>query len=113
MNDPIQKEIFITNKSQNVLKICREAYMRDDITCRSRICNKCSQIRPPLLEFPPVYIFPSFKVIVDFLDIFENGDIQNIVFCETIRKELQEINYNRSIDDIMYLNLHILFKKFS
>lgn len=88
----------------NILKIVREHYLRDDLSCGSKLClnstcksgakilDKEPQTHSSLIN-KPHYIVPDTNVILHQLDVLEDSIFSNIIICQTV---LQEVK-NRSI----------------
>ena len=114
----------VTGKG-NVVRIIREHYLREDITCKSKQCKVCKHEQDPILDklpkkseavekqqqqskAPPVfYIIPTFDVVAKFFDLFEMHDspFKNVIFCETITSELQQQNMKRTYNKLRYVIL--------
>lgn len=101
MDIKTEKAFSLVTSKGKVVRVIREHYLRDDIYCQSLICNKCKHEKP-VLQVPKkldknrktefwknvYYIIPNAPVVMKFLDLFELGILNNIIFCETILKEL-------------------------
>jgi len=113
----------VTGKG-NVVRIIREHYLREDITCKSKQCKSCKHEQEPILDklpkksevnnsesnkqgkAPPVfYIIPTYEVVAKYFDLFELQDspFKNVIFCETITNELQQQNMKRTYNKIRYV----------
>ncbi|CDH60378.1 exosome complex exonuclease rrp44 isoform 1 [Lichtheimia corymbifera JMRC:FSU:9682] len=91
----------------NVVKVVKEHYLRDDITCSSAACNACEQQSLPILSANPRkseltdrphYIIPDTNVFMNQLDIMEHPSIKDVIVLQTVREELRHLSlavYNR------------------
>ncbi|KAI7867430.1 exosome complex exonuclease RRP44-like protein [Spinellus fusiger] len=89
----------------NVIKVVKEHYLRDDITCSSRACSVCDSSVPLLSTDPrttstikPHYLIPDTNVFMNQLDIMEHSSIKDVIVLQTVREELRHLSlpvYNR------------------
>lgn len=82
------------------MKIVREHYLRDDITCGSEICEVCPHDdKGPVLSSHPEnpstqyqrehYIIPDSNVVLHQIDVLEDSVIQNAVILQTVIEEVR------------------------
>ncbi|KAM9319486.1 exosome complex exonuclease RRP44 [Gastrophryne carolinensis] len=92
------KTFMKKTRSGGVLKIVREHYLRDDITCGCHGCSDCQQERPVLQMEPilqsslcesPHYILPDTNVLLHQMDILEDPVIQNVILLQTVLQEVR------------------------
>ncbi|KAM3935612.1 exosome complex exonuclease RRP44 [Leptodactylus fuscus] len=92
------KTFMKKTRSGSILKIVREHYLRDDITCGCHGCEECQQERP-ILQMEPVlqsslcesphYILPDTNVLLHQIDILEDPVIQNVILLQTVLQEVR------------------------
>ncbi|XP_073520066.1 exosome complex exonuclease RRP44 [Phyllobates terribilis] len=85
-------------RSGGILKVVREHYLRDDITCGCHGCEGCQQ-ESPVLQMEPVlqsslcesphYILPDTNVLLHQVDILEDPVIQNVILLQTVLQEVR------------------------
>ncbi|XP_071991431.1 exosome complex exonuclease RRP44 [Engystomops pustulosus] len=96
----LQSKTFIKKtRSGGVMKIVREHYLRDDITCGCHGCDECQQ-ESPVLQMEPVlqsslcpsphYILPDTNVLLHQIDILEDPVIQNVILLQTVLQEVRK-----------------------
>ncbi|KAJ8302790.1 hypothetical protein KUTeg_019186 [Tegillarca granosa] len=93
------KTFIKKTKKGGILKIVREHYLRDDITCGSEICEKCdNKSARPLQENPvnksdvcksPHYLIPDTNVVLHQIDVLEDSAIQNVIILQTVLDEVR------------------------
>ncbi|KAG9492100.1 hypothetical protein GDO78_000557, partial [Eleutherodactylus coqui] len=93
------KTFMKKTRSGGILKIVREHYLRDDITCGCHGCEGCQQERPvlqmePVLQSalcaPPHYILLDTNVLLNQIDILEDPVIQNVILLQTVLQEVRK-----------------------
>ncbi|XP_053563904.1 exosome complex exonuclease RRP44 [Bombina bombina] len=92
------KTFMKKTRSGGVLKIVREHYLRDDITCGCQGCDECQQ-ESPVLQLEPVlqsslcsaphYLLPDTNVLLHQVDILEDPVIQNAILLQTVLQEVR------------------------
>ncbi|BFZ19682.1 hypothetical protein BsWGS_22722 [Bradybaena similaris] len=97
----LTNKVFIKKtKLGGVMKIVREIYLRDDITCGSEVCSKCDELmeKMPLEENPltnsklvlgPHYIVPDTNVVLHQIDVLEDPSIQNVIILQIVLEEIR------------------------
>ncbi|XP_005105731.1 exosome complex exonuclease RRP44 [Aplysia californica] len=97
----LTNKVFIKKtKSGGVMKIVREHYLRDDISCGSPACDKdCEALdRYPLEEKPisdsklvpvPHYIVPDTNVVLHQIDILEDPSVKNVIILQIVLDEIR------------------------
>ncbi|XP_037952749.1 exosome complex exonuclease RRP44-like isoform X1 [Teleopsis dalmanni] len=85
----------------NVLKVVREHYLRDDLSCGSDICNVCNRqdvppvllrermLRTTLFDFPH-YIVLDSNIILDQIDVLEEDVLCNVIIFATVMNEVRK-----------------------
>ncbi|KAL3428037.1 RNB domain-containing protein [Phlyctema vagabunda] len=116
----ISSKVYVrSTKSGKVQKIVREVYLRQDIPCSSRLCNKCletaprdaSGVLPPfVLSDKPAgtkaypqghYIVPDTNALLNAMDLFEQTSaFYDVIILQTVLEELRNRSlplYNRLV----------------
>lgn len=85
-------------RSGGILKIVREHYLRDDITCGFQGCTECKQENPvlrqdthmqsSLCQFPH-YILPDTNVLLHQIDVLEDPAIHNVILLQIVLQEVR------------------------
>nr|XP_020657498.1 exosome complex exonuclease RRP44 [Pogona vitticeps] len=91
-----------------VMKVVREHYLRDDISCGAAACETCGEVRGgedgpsgPLLEAQPSgaasslcpdphYLLLDTNVLLHQIDILEDPVIRNVVILQTVLQEVRK-----------------------
>ncbi|CEP19826.1 hypothetical protein [Parasitella parasitica] len=100
------KSFVKRTRKGNVVKVVKEHYLRDDISCSSEICKVCSKTPAPILsstpkgtsKFKPHYLIPDTNVFISQLDIMEHPAIKDVIVLQTVREEIRHLSlpvYNR------------------
>lgn len=96
------KTFLKKNKRGNVLKIVREHYLRDDLSCGSELCNVCDSKVAILDKVPsstsqkyaaPHYLLIDTNIILEQMDVLEEPTMSNVIICQII---LQEVKHRSS-----------------
>nr|XP_003705753.1 PREDICTED: exosome complex exonuclease RRP44 [Megachile rotundata] len=95
------KVFFRKTKGGNVFKTVREHYLRDDIHCGSKACDKClyrhrnvilddedSSVKSSKLSYP-YYLLLDTNIILDQIDILEENIICNVIILQTVLEEVK------------------------
>uniref|UniRef100_A0A1B0CGZ3 Protein DIS3 homolog n=2 Tax=Lutzomyia longipalpis TaxID=7200 RepID=A0A1B0CGZ3_LUTLO len=94
-------KIFLRKtKRGKILKIVREHYLRNDIFCGSAACEVCPQMSHDkvLSEYPkspsssikyPHYVVPDTNVVLDQIDVLEEGILCDIVVPVIVLEEVK------------------------
>ncbi|KAI8382404.1 hypothetical protein BD560DRAFT_386501 [Blakeslea trispora] len=79
-------------KSNAIIKLVREQYLRTDIPCLSESCQQCSnQGHQALLSaHADHYIIPDISVIHRYLEILEQDEMTGIILSQTVTIHLQQ-----------------------
>ncbi|XP_052231000.1 exosome complex exonuclease RRP44-like isoform X2 [Dreissena polymorpha] len=97
----LTNKIFLKKtKKGSILKIVREHYLRDDISCGSECCETCTHDSKgaKLLSKPennsvivntPHYIIPDSNVVFHQIDVLEDAAIQNLIILQTVLEEVK------------------------
>ncbi|XP_076762263.1 exosome complex exonuclease RRP44-like protein Dis3 [Xylocopa sonorina] len=95
------KVFFRKTKGGNVFKTVREHYLRDDIHCGSKVCEKCPyKTRNVLLDNEDssaksskiterYYLLLDTNIILDQIDILEEDIICNVIILQTVLEEVK------------------------
>ncbi|XP_029642031.1 exosome complex exonuclease RRP44 [Octopus sinensis] len=114
------KTFFKKNRKGGVMKINREHYLRDDISCGSEICDKCACMGgstpldtkssiPTTIVKGCYYLIPDTNIIMHQLDILEDPMIKNVIILQTVLQEVKNRNiaaYKRLQDLISHPDKH-------
>eukprot|EP00767_Chilomastix_cuspidata_P003036 gnl/Chilomastix_cuspidata/316.p1 GENE.gnl/Chilomastix_cuspidata/316~~gnl/Chilomastix_cuspidata/316.p1 ORF type:complete len:1087 (+),score=498.71 gnl/Chilomastix_cuspidata/316:1497-4757(+) len=82
---PIRKKSASSSKRRHVdlrVHTLHEVYVRDDISCSSRLCDKCKDDSPILSQTGP-YIIPETTVLLENATLLENPLLKNVIFLNT------------------------------
>ncbi|XP_050397499.1 exosome complex exonuclease RRP44 [Patella vulgata] len=115
----LTSKVFVKKtKRGGVLKVVREHYLRDDITCGSQHCTKCDHNvqtensadtdsdsynadnfkTQPLVISPPSnsvlcssshYVIPDTNVVLHQIDVLEDESLQNFIILQTVIDEVK------------------------
>jgi exosome complex exonuclease DIS3/RRP44 len=99
------KSFFRTTRKGNVVKVVREHYLRDDITCGVPDCRLCRNVVPKeerdnnpqlfnRLQNTENYIIPDTNVILHQTDLMENSALTNLIMLQTVLEEVKHQNMN-------------------
>ncbi|XP_014254617.1 exosome complex exonuclease RRP44 [Cimex lectularius] len=100
MSQHLKHKVFYrTNRSNKILKVVREHYLRDDILCGSKACSQCSSLSEMVLDEQPRsktkafpedhYIFLDTNAVLDQIDALEDPYLTNIVILQTVLEEVK------------------------
>lgn len=79
------KLLRLKTKTGRLLDVVREHYLRKDVPCHSEICAVCEQGNGTRLSSSLThYVVPDCQVTRLFLEIFENAEIQGVIFLQTV-----------------------------
>lgn len=95
------KVFFRKTNGGNIFKTVREHYLRDDIWCGSKICNRClhrnrdcilddedSSVKSTLFS-SPYYLLLDTNIILDQIDILSENIITNVIILQTVLEEVR------------------------
>ncbi|XP_076462182.1 LOW QUALITY PROTEIN: exosome complex exonuclease RRP44-like [Babylonia areolata] len=98
----LTSKVFIKKtKRGSVMKIVREHYLRDDVTCGSLACGSCEHPKnekPPLVEAPESrsslckkrhYLLPDTNVVLHQIDVIEDPSVTNVIILQTVLDEVR------------------------
>ncbi|KAH9505754.1 exosome catalytic subunit dis3 [Bulinus truncatus] len=97
----LTNKIFIKKtRLGGVMKIVREHYLRDDISCGSAACVKnCQSLEKYPLEGMPAsdsrlvpqchYIIPDTNVVLHQIDVLEDATVKNVIILQTVLDEIK------------------------
>ena len=95
------------------MKVVREHYLRDDISCGMPACRLCKNIIPkdeaenPLLsrlcKDVENYLLPDTNVILHQMDLMDNKALTNMIILQTVLEEVkhQSLNIYRRIREVI------------
>ena len=86
----------------NILKIVREHYLRDDISCGSLSCAnmvctaqfsklvlEANPKSPSTLIAEPHYLVPDTNIFLHQMDVLEDPIFTNVIICQTVLQEVK------------------------
>ncbi|XP_064610549.1 exosome complex exonuclease RRP44-like [Liolophura sinensis] len=87
-------------KKGGVMKIVREHYLRDDITCGCEGCVACGKENPRTLEkcpdrlstdlcAHPYYLVPDTNVGLHQIDVLADSQVTNVIVLQTVLEEIK------------------------
>ncbi len=80
----VQHETKLRKRSQTVVKVAVEAYLRTDLLCGSPECSSCLV---KTLGLPPQsshYLVPDSQALEDYLDVFELPDFTGFIILTSV-----------------------------
>lgn len=109
----VTQKIFVRSRYGRASKIVREHYLRDDIPCYSKACQKCNdyyttdrngQLLHPILSNDPLslkkdnigkhYIIPDTNVVLNAIDLLENDAVfYDVIIPQTVLEEVRNKSY--------------------
>ncbi|KAL7333681.1 hypothetical protein PS15p_202549 [Mucor circinelloides] len=89
------RAFYKKTRSNTIIKLVREQYLRDDIPCLSEACtstrcNNTSLQTALLSSAADHYIIPDISVIMRYLEILEQDQITNVIWSQTVTISLQQ-----------------------
>ncbi|KAG2232938.1 hypothetical protein INT48_008031 [Thamnidium elegans] len=82
-----ERAFYKKTKSNSIIKLVREQYLRTDIPCLSKACpSHCNNEGPHGLLSATAnhYIIPDNSVIMRYLEILEQEEITGIILSQTV-----------------------------
>lgn len=107
----VTQKVFVRSRNGGASKIVREHYLRKDIPCLSRACDKCPEIVVPdaknelpsfvlsesPLELPSIgkhYVVLDTNVILQAIDLLENPDcFSDVIVPQIVLEEVRNKSY--------------------
>ncbi len=108
----VTSKVFVRSRNGNASKIVREHYLRNDIPCLSKKCNKCFQILTPnaqgelpkfILSEDPLnikalggahYVIVDTNIILQAIDLLENNAIFfDVIIPQTVLDEVRNKSF--------------------
>lgn len=107
----VTSKVFVMSRQGGATKIVREHYLRDDIICYSKLCNKCSTIIKPnaegqapnvaLSESPATlngkekhYVVLDTNIVLLAIDLLENPDcFYDVIVPQTVLEEVRNQSF--------------------
>ncbi|KAL9987682.1 hypothetical protein ACROYT_G002028 [Oculina patagonica] len=84
------KLLRLKTKNGRLLDVVREHYLRKDVPCHSEVCSVCEQGNGNQLSSSLIhYVVPDCQVSKLFMEIFENAEIQGVIFFQTVVNFIQ------------------------
>ncbi|XP_055377546.1 exosome complex exonuclease RRP44 [Condylostylus longicornis] len=94
------RQFLRKTKRGSILKVVREHYLRDDLSCGSKLCKICFELaserklsKDPNIQstlFPfPHYLVLDTNVVIDQIDVFEENIICNVIILTTVLDEVK------------------------
>ncbi|GAA5797114.1 hypothetical protein HPULCUR_002493 [Helicostylum pulchrum] len=94
-----ERAFYKKTKSNSIIKLVREQYLRTDIPCLSKACpSHCNNEGPHglLSATADHYIIPDNSVIMRYLEILEQEEITGIILSQTVTINLQQHDKSRT-----------------
>ncbi|KAJ2536650.1 hypothetical protein EV175_006788, partial [Coemansia sp. RSA 1933] len=101
---------FRRNKRQGMTMSVVERYARNDIPCALAGCTRCAQNHelrrrgvPLLSTQAPRILVPDASTVSRYIELLETGapgELDNIVFCQTVLDALDRRNRSRTIRNV-------------
>ncbi|CAK7915230.1 exosome complex exonuclease Dis3p [[Candida] anglica] len=107
----VTSKVFVRSRNGGATKIVREHYLRNDIPCYSKLCNKCQLVLKPdangelpqfiLSESPlklnsgsPHYVVLDTNIILHAIDLVENIDcFFDVIVPQTVLEEVKNRSF--------------------
>ena len=120
----VTQKVFVRSRNGNATKIVREHYIRDDIPCFSKACDKCiecykpgpsGEVPHPILSESPLaltkgkigkhYVVVDTNIVLNAIDILENDKVfYDVIVPQTVLNEVRNQSYP------IYMRLRTLTK---
>lgn len=118
----VSQKVFVRSRNGNASKIVREHYLRDDIPCSSKVCERCAQyytagpsgeIPHAILSESPLllegvgkhYVVIDTNIVLNAIDLLENDKVfYDVIVPQTVLNEVRNQSYP------IYLRLRALTK---
>ncbi|KAI7902436.1 DIS3-like exonuclease 1-like protein [Cokeromyces recurvatus] len=85
------RAFYKKTRSNAIIKLVREQYVRTDIPCLSEECpSHCQNDQQQTLLSGDHYIIPDISVIMRYLEILEQEEVTGIIFSQTVTMNLQQ-----------------------
>ncbi|XP_035667414.1 DIS3-like exonuclease 1 [Branchiostoma floridae] len=86
-----EKHLRLKTGTGRTVRVVREHYLRDDVSCNSRLCMaECRNEGPGLLPKGVThYVVPDCQVTRDYLEILEFPEIRGVLFTGTVVHSMQ------------------------
>ncbi|KAI8334960.1 hypothetical protein BC941DRAFT_430785 [Chlamydoabsidia padenii] len=87
----VDRSFYRKSRSNGIVKLVREQYLRSDIPCLMASCTVCHSDQSQLLD--PIashYIIPDMSVIMRYQEILEQDEITGIILSQTIVTSLEQ-----------------------
>jgi hypothetical protein len=82
--------LYVKSRKGNVVRLVREQYLRKDIVNQAKEFKQLALKR----ETGNHYIIPDLEITKKYLELLETPDIRNIIFSQTVTRELKEQSSN-------------------
>lgn len=107
----VTSKVFVRSRNGGALKVVREHYLRDDIPCYSRLCNKCQLIIKPdaqgklpqfILSDSPCktksgfyhYLVVDTNILLHAIDLLENMQcFFDVIIPQTVLEEVKNRSF--------------------
>eukprot|EP00873_Tetraselmis_striata_P021480 jgi/Tetstr1/441744/TSEL_029965.t1 len=95
----LQRKSFVKKtKKGAVVKVVREHYLRDDISCGSFACGKCDQDSAKMAEGAKTYLVIDTNVALQQIDLLEHVAVEDVIVSSVVLQEVKHRGlpvYNR------------------
>ena len=84
----VQHELRLRKRTQNVIGVAVEAYLRSDLRCGSQDCETCPAKTLGLPAQATHYVIPDSQALEDFLDVFELPDFTGFIILTSVLRKV-------------------------
>ena len=100
------KTLIKKTRQGKILKIVREHYLRDDLSCGSALCSlavcrrdsststmplEAAPVSPSLLlADQPHYLLPDANLLLDQMDVLEDAVFKNVIVAQLVLNEIKQ-----------------------
>ncbi|CAO3635100.1 unnamed protein product [Cunninghamella echinulata] len=92
MTKRVERSFYRKSRSNGIVKLVREQYIRSDIPCHLVHCNTCHNEEQSVMLDPSAshYIIPDLSVIMRYHEILEQDEITGLIIAQTITSSLEQ-----------------------
>ncbi|KAI9306837.1 hypothetical protein BJ944DRAFT_262892 [Cunninghamella echinulata] len=92
MTKRVERSFYRKSRSNGIVKLVREQYIRSDIPCHIVHCNTCHNEEQSVMLDPTAshYIIPDLSVIMRYHEILEQDEITGLIIAQTITSSLEQ-----------------------
>ncbi|KAI8980354.1 hypothetical protein BDB01DRAFT_797508 [Pilobolus umbonatus] len=88
----LDRSFYKKTRTNSIIKLVREQYLRTDISCFAEQCSRCSHKGHQVLLSATAdhYIVPDISVIMRYLELFEQEEMTGMIASQTMLMHLQQ-----------------------